>query len=229
MPRIWTHFYFLCLLIFIQGCGDKENICSESYPNGQVMFEVHCDSWTGDYQGEMKTYNPEGRLIKRSFYVDDILEDTLFSYYPETGLIKEISEMKGGKKDGFSATYYPDGVTPFSECDYIEDIRFGKYRRFRPDGTPLATFTFAFNKRHGGFAVFRSSGMPYLTGEFVMDQIDGEIRLFNDEGAVIDAQDWAPGQEQNPEEMGYQSTLTITIPNEGKAFIKGDSVWIQTH
>jgi antitoxin component YwqK of YwqJK toxin-antitoxin module len=227
MSQVRINVFFTLPLILLLGCSDGEDICSETYPNGQVKFEVPCDSWTGTYNGQMRSYDPEGRLVQRSLYVDDILEDSVIDYFPETGLMQEVTMMRNGKKEGFSTLFYPDGITPYIECEYYRGIRFGKFRRFRPDGSSLAAFTFAYGKRHGGFAVFRSSGIPYFTGEFINDQLDRQLKIFNEEGAIIDTKLWTPGPEQNPAELVYQSTLYVDIPNEGQAFIKGDSVWLQ--
>ena len=91
-------FFFIFSIVIFSNCGDGENYCREYYDNGQLKSEIACTGWDGAYEGEMKTWNEAGKLIRRDFYVNDLKEDTTYLYYPETGSLRAALPMLNGQR-----------------------------------------------------------------------------------------------------------------------------------
>ena len=219
-------FLFIFSIVIFSNCGDGENYCREHHPNGQLKSEVPCDGWGGVYEGEMKTWDEEGNLIGKDTYVNHLKEDTSFLYYPKTGNLRAEIPMLNGDREGMARFYHPDGKTISMEIDFYQGAKLGKLRRFREDGSQSLALSYYMDRRHGGFGIFRKSGLPYFTGEFAFDFIEGDLRFFNEEGAVIKSTPWEELLEQYQVESVNLQTLAIPM-DEGKAFIKNDSVWLE--
>lgn len=201
----YLHAGILLLLLSVFSCSEEENICFEDYPNGNRKYEVTCDRWSGDYQGEMRVYNEEGILTTTYFFVDNKEEDTT-RFYTADGFIWKKIPMKNGKPDGLLVEYhsdktlrrtihfeegiaqgefkeyFPDGKQIMEAAQYVDGRLSGPYARYFQDGTPSVVGEYMMGFKMGKWIRYRPNGTQLSVFTLYMNRRDGGFGVFKNSG-----------------------------------------------
>ncbi|MEZ4774885.1 MAG: hypothetical protein R3D00_16995 [Bacteroidia bacterium] len=174
----------LLLLICLFSCRQEENICYEDFPNGTRKYEVACDRWSGDYQGEMRVYNEEGILTATYFFVDDKEEDTTRFYTPDGFVWKKVP-MKNGKPEGMLTEYRPDGTLKRT-VNFQEGVAEGEYIAYHPDGQQIReSIQYVDGRLSGPYVRYFENGIPEVTGEYMMGFKMGKWTRYRPDGSQL--------------------------------------------
>ncbi|MDX2246288.1 MAG: hypothetical protein SF052_05910 [Bacteroidia bacterium] len=200
-----TFWGIIFLSISLISCKDEENICFETYPNGNRKYEVVCDRWSGDYQGEMKVFDEEGHLIQTRFFVDNREEDTTRFFTPE-GFVWKTLPMKAGKPEGLMTEfredktlyrtiefrdglasgayvlYFPGGKQVFESAYYEEGRMNGLYQRFFEDGTLAVSGEYMMGFKVGKWIRYREDGSQMSVFTLYINQRQGGFGIFKNSG-----------------------------------------------
>jgi len=89
-------------------CKETPNaIVKDYYSNGKVKTEWGCKD--GQLSGITKLYYRNGKLEKKSYYVNDVRQGATTGYY-ESGALKSICNYKDGELDGLHKIFYENGL-----------------------------------------------------------------------------------------------------------------------
>ncbi|MEM9936780.1 MAG: hypothetical protein AAF824_24340 [Bacteroidota bacterium] len=207
----------LAFCMFLTSCNEADDVCTESYINGQLKFSVSCNKDAGEYEGEMKMFYADGTLMAIRQFKDGIEVDTAFYFHEdgeslkqilpfqvghehgesihfyEDGTTREVTTFQKGFKHGPSTTYFPTG-TPQKSGFFAYDDKYDRWTTYREDGNPEYVLSYYERELNGPFVVSRETGIPFLTGTFHRNMLDGEILYYNEEGAIIHKEIWNMGK-----------------------------------
>ena len=86
--------------------GVENGIARDYHETGNIQREVNVVD--GKYEGEMKTYYPDGKtLLQKGMFENDLLEGKLINYY-EDGTLKSEVTMVAGLTNGEFKEYHPN-------------------------------------------------------------------------------------------------------------------------
>lgn len=174
----------LCLLFF--ACGEEQHLCFEDHPNGTRKYEVPCDEWSGDYNGEMKVFDEEGNLIRTTIFVENVEEDTSRFFTPDGRIFRKIP-MEHGEIHGRVTEYHPDGSLAM-ETTFEQGIPQGEYKTYFPGGTRLKELrTYVDGRQKGPYKRFYENGNPEVEGEYIMSLKVGKWIRYRPDGGMLSA------------------------------------------
>ena len=130
-------FAIILLNLFACGndCGLKENIeIVERYKNGQIAEKylssiIICDTIK---QGYYYRYSPDGVLLEKSNFKDNLYQGSKFKYY-KSGALQAVSFFNNGKVDSIQRRYYENGQVK-NIYNFSQDIFTGEQLDFYENG-----------------------------------------------------------------------------------------------
>lgn len=171
------------------------------YYNGQKSREAgYVD---GKRNGNSEYYSPEGILMYRIRYVDNVMK--AYSYLDKSGIM--IPEILITDKTSRITTYYPNGkvsaVIPLNrglyegrfisyyssgallrECIY----KYGEYdgydKNYYPNNKLREVFNYVSDNRNGIYEKYFENGKKETSGNYINDDEDGQWKIYNTDGSI---------------------------------------------
>jgi antitoxin component YwqK of YwqJK toxin-antitoxin module len=181
-------------------------LAKEFYPNGSLQREAYFENNLA--QGQMKTYDKNGRLLAAENYKNGLRHGTAYRYNFKEGILSEerteydegkvsgkrevysingkvinLETFKDEKMDGPKETFYLNGNLEF-RAFYKDNLLEGE-RTFYYSGEQLMyKENFSKGKLEGKRTGFYPDGKTYLTENYKDGRLDGERLLYDQEGSV---------------------------------------------
>lgn len=88
---------------------------------------------------------------------DGVIKDATYTEFYDSGAIKTVKPMVGGKPSGLVKTYYPTGL-PQIEAAYLDGAKNGTFRYFSEDGSPMMEAAYSKDRLNGLKKEFGADG-----------------------------------------------------------------------
>lgn len=186
--------------------GRKTGHWKVDYPNGRTQYEA--DFVEGRPVGEMLRYHENGMLGARmlfeagssrnytylyyisgkpaaeGWYVDQ-LKDSVWTYYSEfDGSVRIRESYVGGKLNGFSHKYYPEGVVS-EEVEWKENIKEGAWNQYYKNGVQRLSGHHKSGMLHGLYEVYYADETIKIRGDYLNNKSNGTWTFFDEDGMEI--------------------------------------------
>lgn len=120
--------------------------------------------------------------------------DTILSRtYYEKGVLKSVSQMKNGQRNGLTRNYYQNGAL-LSEIYYTNGLRNGIAVDYYREGGVHARIPYRNDLKEGDAVWYYPSGKPYRITPYRKDVIDGIQRFYYKSGQLQAEVPWKNGQ-----------------------------------
>lgn len=189
--------YFVNAKDFVS--GKAVHASKTFYPDGQVRHSVRYDS-NGKRQGEALTYSEGGVVIKRSNYLDDLLEGRQSTYHNNGKLAQSYDWHQGQRVDGEYLEYDEDGKLA-GRITYRANLPDGPIVSYYPDGRIKDRGQFVAGKKVGPSPSYYPDGTLESTVDYVDNQPQGWQVQYHPNGKVK--------QKQFNDEHGTQRSYAL--------------------
>lgn len=179
------HRFSLLLALFCLGlfaCGDGLEPMEETDALGfRSAWTVHPE--TKLKEGELKEYDPRGKLMAEAFYREGELDGQRRVYWPN-GQLRVLENYAAGEFAGDYFTYDSLGVL-VSKGQYIDGAMNKAWYLYYPDGKVKEVVTFVDNEENGPFREWYPDGKPKASGNYRDgDNEDGLLHLYAETGGL---------------------------------------------
>ena len=170
------------LLLFVFACGDGLEQREETDALGfRTVYQI--DPATGQREGMMRMYDPQGNLASEEHYAAGKLEGKRRIYAPGGVVIVE-ENYKADAFDGPFATFDSTG-TPASRGQYVDGKMAKAWFYYYPNGQVKEVVTFADNAENGPFREWYADGTPRASGSYANgDNEQGILHLYAENGQL---------------------------------------------
>jgi len=193
----------LCLIFFLQSCGNKK--IETKNDNGQIQEAFYVNK-NGEKEGNYKAYFESGKIREESNYTSGILTGKR-TLYNENGNI-EIEEMysDNGVFNGPYKLYYPNGTLQL-EKTYVDNIISGTIKVYFPSGKIKEEVSMSYNEENGPFKEFYENGKIHWKGTYrngdneygvlyEYDSLGAPIKIMKCDTLAICRTVWKPGMQE---------------------------------
>ena len=118
--------------------GDKLSGKNYGFGTGQGALVKDYPMVDNKYEGECRTFHPDGSLESVGTFKNGLREGDIVSYFP-SGKISIGASFIGGKRHGKSIHYYEDGTIKSEFC-FNEDKCEGECCEYWPNGNLKSRF-----------------------------------------------------------------------------------------
>ncbi|OAV44423.1 hypothetical protein A3850_007915 [Lewinella sp. 4G2] len=173
--------FLLIATVFIFACNNYESHDELDEEGFRTVYQT--DPETGEIEGTLKQYLPNGTLLKEENYVAGKLEGARQVYY-EDGKLLANENYRNGAFDGAYINYYADGQ-PKQRGNYTEGEMAGKWLGYYKNGALREEVTFSENEEEGPFREWYDNGRPKASGTYVPGaKEDGILHLYTTSGEL---------------------------------------------
>jgi len=160
---------------------EEESILKEIY------FRVN-----GKAEGEVKLYDPEGKLIQIGFLKNNQKEGLFVDLSSKTGDTIRVTPYLADKRNGKVISYYSDGTVE-QESIYQDNQIEGVVKTFYPSGALKDETQFASNKPNGESKGYFESGKLVSKKNFLNGNYEGAFENYDENGTLIFAANYSKG------------------------------------
>ena len=115
---------------YLKGTQIKHGKQTKTAPNGTLLFEANY--YNGAYDGNVKSYYPDGTLQEERFYQEG-KKQGMQKFYHANGKLLSEQNFSDGKEEGEGKKYYDNGTLK-EEFAYQKGIRNGIRKEYHKQG-----------------------------------------------------------------------------------------------
>jgi len=173
---------FICLALFIYGCGNNSSSSSTAVPADLTGFSV-VDFANSPVSKAMKV-NTAGNIEEEGELVNGVKNGTWVTYYPNDGRVKSVTNFVNGKKNGLHMEMTNRGQVDL-QCFYADDILDGKWSKYKFGNRLEKEVNYKMGKFDGFYREYHSNGKMMREIQYKNGIKDGMFKQFNDQEQVI--------------------------------------------
>lgn len=173
-------FYFLFVLVLLGSCNGEDKI-QKFYKSGEIKAEYV--EKNGKISGIYKEFYKNGKLKKKTHYLDGVKHGRSVLYY-KSGNIQQEFNYKNGEKNGWFKKYDEDGGL-LQKANYKDGDQHGESKLFYDDGSLRSITNYKKSKISGKFIEFYPGG-NVLMEAFLKNDTLLYFTKFTEDGAVND-------------------------------------------
>lgn len=135
-------------------------------------------------EGPYTLLSPEGTLIERAEYRNDLLHGTRVIYF-ESGDTQVVERYLEGKFQGPYRAYYEGGALELAG-EYTNNVMEGEWKRYYPNGQLMEVVMFQDNQENGPFTEYYDNGSLKAEGYYKEgDNEHGLLKLYDENGEHV--------------------------------------------
>ncbi len=186
--------------------SSKRKVVVHTYSDGSKRYDGKFQEWhdngklwkEGKYKdnkrtGEWKWWNRKGVLMRKSNFVDDIIDGESVFYFDD-GSINRREEWKMGKRHGVVESYYSEGNAMKMQVSWDNGDRHGISQQWYGDGQLMAKYEFLRNERHGTVEEWHENGQKKVKASYRNGKRHGTTVEWADDGEQIVNQEYEDGE-----------------------------------
>ncbi|MCG8576697.1 MAG: hypothetical protein MI810_17595 [Flavobacteriales bacterium] len=147
-----------------------------------LLMEVEYEK--GKMNGNYIHYYTSGEVGMKGFFVNDLLEGEILSYFPNGNLYGKRF-FRANKKFGKQIYFYPSGQIKFYH-HFQNDTLNGKFKSFYPDGTLKEVFDIVKGKTDGIWKYYYPSSQLWMEKQYIMGKVMNIIGSYGPNGEERD-------------------------------------------
>lgn len=137
----------------------------------------------GVLAGEVRTFDEEGRLVRRERFGNGLLNGPSVEFDPASGRVLRRAEMRDGELDG-TLEIYDDAGRLEQSAEYRRGVPHGETVIY-VDGRVRARIGYQDGERHGRFVHHHETGVPSVEQIYREGKLHGESVWYDDRGRVL--------------------------------------------
>lgn len=191
---------------------------------GDGKLEWRSEYKAGKQHGERTDFHPNGAILRRGRYVEDVPEG-LHEFKSPTGVVFGASTITNGS--GAWKAYFAEGILA-EEGSYVNGAKDGVWRTYHRKGAPLDEMTFKAGLRDGPYRKHYITGEVEVTGMFTADRRSGRWVATYVNGNII----WTGGYDETGLTDGFFFFGNFDGTTAAFGPMRGDrrhGLWTQFH